>query len=54
VVVADCANPAALDRIALDLFDGWPDNRRIRVDAITATRQWRQELTAAAPGIDLE
>lgn len=54
VVVADCSNPAALVRIALDLFDGWPDNRSIRVDAITANRQWRQELTDAAPGIDLE
>ncbi|NKI33552.1 DUF2796 domain-containing protein [Wenzhouxiangella sp. XN79A] len=54
VVVADCSNPAALDRLALDLFDDWPDNRSIRVDAITATRQWRHELTEAAPGIDLQ
>ena len=54
VVVADCSNPAALDRLALELFDGWPDNRSIRVDAITATRQWRQELTETAPGMDLE
>jgi hypothetical protein len=54
VVVADCANPAALDRLTLELFDGWPDNRSLRVDAITATRQWRQELTQAASRIELE
>ena len=54
VVVADCSNPAALDRLALELFDGWPDNRSIRVDAITADRQWRQELTGTASWIELE
>jgi hypothetical protein len=51
MVAADCARAPAW--VELRLFEGWPDNRRIRLDAITETRQSRSELTAAAPRIEL-
>lgn len=50
-VAADCAR--APEWVELRLFEGWPDNRRIRLDAITATRQLRSELTAASPRLEL-
>lgn len=51
MVAADCAR--APEWVELRLFEGWPDNRRIRLDAITESRQSRSELTAAAARIEL-
>lgn len=39
--------------LELQLFDGWPDNRMIRLDAITESNQLRAELTADSPRIEL-
>lgn len=50
-VAADCADRP--EWVELRLFDGWPDNRRIRLDAITATGPLRTELTADAPRLKL-
>lgn len=43
-VTADCERTP--DWLEVRLFDGWPDNRSIQLDAISATQQWRAELTA--------
>ena len=50
-VAADCAR--APEWVEFRLFDGWPENRRIRLDAITATGPLRTELTADAPRLKL-
>ena len=50
-VEADCADRP--DWVELRLFEGWPDNRLIRIDAITETRQLRSDLTADAPRLEL-
>lgn len=52
--VALCERPGALATIELDLFTDWPDNRSIRVDAISPSRQWRKELSPDDRSIDLE
>lgn len=41
---ATCAHPESLDWLEIRLFDGWPDNRSIRIDALSERRQWRAEL----------
>lgn len=40
--------------LELRLFDDWPDNRLVRVDAITESNQLRAELTADSPRIELQ
>ena len=51
---AECDRPGALEWVEIRLFEGWPDNRSLRVDAISATRQWRVELSADQPRIALQ
>jgi len=51
-VSAECSADSP-DWLELRLFDGWPDNRLIRVDAVTGSRQFRVELTADEPRIEL-
>ena len=52
--MAECDRPGALGWVETRLFEGWPDNRSLRVDAISATRQWRVELSADQPRIALQ
>jgi len=51
---ARCDRPGALEWVEIRLFEGWPDNRSLRIDAISATRQWRVELSAERPRIVLQ
>lgn len=51
-VSAEC-RAASPDWLEVRLFEGWPDNRLIRVDAITESNQFRAELTAEGPRIEL-
>ena len=51
---AECENSEALEWVEIRLFEGWPDNRSLRVDAISATSQWRVELSADQPRIALQ
>jgi len=51
---AECERPGALEWIELRLFDGWPDNRSLRVDAISENAQWRSVLSAEQPRIELQ
>ena len=51
---AECENSEALEWVEVRLFEGWPDNRSLRVDAISATSQWRVELSADQPRIALQ
>ena len=52
--MAECDRPEALEWVEIRLFEGWPDNRSLRVDAISATAQWRAELTADQARIALQ
>ena len=52
--MAECDRPEALEWVEIRLFEGWPDNRSLRVDAISATSQWRAELTADQARIALQ
>lgn len=54
VAAAECERARQLEWVELRLFDGWPDNRVIRIDAITESNQLRAELTADSPRIELQ
>ena len=49
-----CNRPAALGWVEIRLFEGWPDNRSMRVDAVSPTAQWWVELNADQPRIALQ
>lgn len=50
----ECARPDALEWVEIRLFSDWPDNRSLRVDAVSPTAQWRVELNADQPRIVLQ
>lgn len=52
-VKLDCTRPDRLDWIEMNLFDDWPDNRRIQADVLTETLQQRVELQPGRTRIDL-
>lgn len=52
IAAVDCER--APEWLEIRLFEGWPDNRSIRVDAISTTRQWRAELSADQTRIALQ
>jgi len=53
-VSVSCQPSEVPEWIELRLFDDWPDNKVIVVDAISATGQWRERLTAEQPRLVLQ
>ncbi len=53
-VELECAQPARLAWIELDLFEGWYDNSRLRLDVLTATMVRQFDLRAGTGRVDLQ
>ncbi|MGB0515167.1 MAG: ZrgA family zinc uptake protein, partial [Wenzhouxiangellaceae bacterium] len=51
-VAANCKR--APDWLEVRLFERWPNNRSILLDAISTSRQWRAELTAEQTRVVLQ
>lgn len=53
-LLLECAQPARLAWLELDLFEGWHDNQQLRLDVLTETMVRQFDLRAGAERVDLQ